>query len=139
MRTKRIAAKSTGPSWFDVVDEVVAEVIDDVLPDPEPVEDYDWFEQINKAETIDAWCAGVYQLLSKSGAFTDANHVKRGYPVLIGEWPPVNRALAYDAFSRYANAVADGSSAKEAAGAVSKWHEGEVMALAFLEGELEEE
>lgn len=111
-----------GQAWGDVVADVVAEAEAAVSPPKKPVADYDWRKQMATAETLDAWCAATYQQLKASGAFHDANHVKRGFPVIVGEWPPRDRKLAFDAMSRYANAVADGVKAKDAAGQAATWY-----------------
>ncbi len=144
------AKVSMGPSWTDVVSEVIGEAEEVVAP-KRTVEPYDWPAQLAAAETLDAWCAAAYQLLKQSGAFTDANHVKRGFPVIAEQWPPRDRKLAFDAFQKYASAVADGAKAKDAAGVAATWYAAQVEFLGgdddtdtdgtddVVEGEFEEE
>lgn len=139
----RLPAKAApGPSWTDVVTEIVAEA-EEVSAPKTPVEPYDWPVQMETAQTLDAWCAATYQLLKVSGAFKDANHVKRGFPIIIGEWPPVNLKLAFDAFKRYADTVADGGKAKDAADQAAAWYAAQAAFFGsedeVVEGEFEEE
>jgi hypothetical protein len=109
-----------------------------------PNQPYDWQMQMQQAANLDQWAAAVYQLLKHTGVFKDANHVKRGFSVMIGEWPPADTKLAFDAYNRYANAVADGAKLMDASAAAAAWYTNQAATLGddddpFTEGEFEEE
>lgn len=151
------ANPAPGPSWGEVVEAVVAEAETAVSGQPEaayhkatkaakqsPSQPYDWQMQMQQAANLDQWAAAVYQLLMHTGVFKDANHVKRGFPVMIGQWPPADSKLAFDAYNRYANAVADGAKLMDASAAAAAWYANQAATLGddedpFTEGEFEEE
>lgn len=84
-----------------------------VKPVVEPA--VDWWRAVLEAKDLDAFSLAVYQHSPAiKNAFTGADHVKKAYPHIVGEFNNDYNSPALDAYLAYANAIADGEAKKTA-------------------------
>lgn len=106
----------TGQFSDMTIDELNADLFGDTLPAKSPVEPaINWHRAAVEAKDLDTFSMAVYQSsLAIQNAFTGADHVKKAYPHIVGEFNPSYAGFALDAYAAYASAIADGETKKAA-------------------------
>lgn len=75
----------------------------------------DWGQAVLEAKDLDAFSLAVYQYSPEiKNAFTGADHVKKAYPHIVGNFNNDYNSPALGAYLDYANALADGATKKQA-------------------------